>query len=57
VVLFDLAGDEELAGDGIAAVSYDVGIPPAAGKLMLIVRRVAGLSADAGFSSRKDPRG
>jgi citrate synthase len=69
--LLDLASQEELAGDGIAAmraletaaarlieplplnidgamaaVLFDLGFPPAAGNLMFIVSRVAGLTAE-----------
>lgn len=70
-VLFTMAADAGLAGDGIAcmraleaqvrarvkplpmnidgalaAVLYDLGFPPAAGKLLFIVGRVAGLTAE-----------
>ena len=70
-VLFNMARDEGLAGDGIAfmegleaaltadaktlpvnidgalaAVLYDMGFEPAAGKLMFIIARVAGLAAE-----------
>ncbi len=71
-VLFDMARDLGMAGDGVAAmlaleaatralikplpinidgalaaVLYDLGFPPPAGKLMFIVGRVAGLTAEA----------
>jgi citrate synthase len=70
-VLFDMAGQEGIAGDGIAfmraleaatarlikplpmnidgalaGVLYDLGFPPSAGKLIFIVGRVAGLTAE-----------
>ena len=70
-VIFALAGDANVAGDGIvamqaiekaarelikplpmnidgalAAALYDMGFPPSAGKLVFIVGRVAGLSAE-----------
>jgi citrate synthase len=69
--LLDMANEEELAGDGIAAmraletavsrllkpsslnldgaiaaVLFDLGFPPAAGNLMFILGRVAGLTAE-----------
>lgn len=70
-VLFKMAREEEVAGDGVrfmealdaavrekikplpinidgalAALLYDLGFPPAAGKLIFIIGRVAGLTAE-----------
>jgi citrate synthase len=70
-VLFDIAGEVGLAGDGIAfmraleaatarliapipinidgavaAILYDMGFPPSAGKLIFIIGRVAGITAE-----------
>jgi len=46
-VLFAIAREEGVAGDGaLAAVLFDLGFPPEAGKLIFIIGGVAGLTAE-----------